>query len=472
MAPANLEGSVAEVAARLRLWCSRPDSGLARVEWDSAYSRAEVVKRLRESDVPLAEIDLPAGGVPHEIVSGLLDQLAGLSGQVISITGIEWAFPKGGKRLDTLQALSFRRETLAALPLHQIWWVPSNMTGDFVLGVPDLNSWFRLRLHLVEMPERVRDVARLAGGGTVSVDEARSLARRFWERVDKARAQGVAEERIWAALAEPAVDGLLSAGLSHEADEILARFSEGLGLLVRRVEELRELRGPEDPEVLELSSRLAHIVLLRGDFAGARALEESVLASRMRVLGEKAPDTLSAMNNLAATLYAQGDMAGARRLEEQVLEARRRMLGEEHPDTLTSMDNLAATLYSQGDLAGAWRLDERVLEARRRVLGEEHPDTLTSMNNLAGTLSIRGDLSGAQLLQAQVLGIQRRVLGAEHPNTLTSMNNLARMLRDQGDLPGARQLMEQMVPASTRVLGLEHSQTIDAAKFLAALNLA
>jgi Tetratricopeptide repeat len=40
--------------------------------------------------------------------------------------------------------------------------------------------------------------------------------------------------------------------------------------------------------------------------------------------------------------YEQGDYAGARQLQEQVLAGRRRLLSEEHPDTLGAMDNLAA----------------------------------------------------------------------------------------------------------------------------------
>jgi hypothetical protein len=47
------------------------------------------------------------------------------------------------------------------------------------------------------------------------------------------------------------------------------------------------------------------------------------------------------MSNLALTLYSQGDRSRARKLEEQVLETRCRLLGEEHPDTLTAKKNLA-----------------------------------------------------------------------------------------------------------------------------------
>ena len=89
------------------------------------------------------------------------------------------------------------------------------------------------------------------------------------------------------------------------------------------------------------------------------------------------------MSNLAATLYLQGDRSRARKLQEQVLATRLRLLGEEHASSLWAKSNLARTLYSQGDRSGARKLDEQVLATRRRLLGEEHPDTSMAKNNLA-----------------------------------------------------------------------------------------
>ena len=220
-------GSIQEVTERLKSWCIRHDRGLARVEWDSAYARQEVVDRLKRSldgsGISLVEIGLPPGEAGDETAAGLIKALRSVSGAVVSITGIEWAFPEDGTKLDTLISLSFQRETLASLPVRQIWWVPSTLTERFVLGVPDLDSWFRLRLHLTEVPPRPVDTPREgpdAERKTVSVAEARSIARRFWDRLDAARAQNIPEEQIWAKLAQPAVNALLSAGLELEARAI------------------------------------------------------------------------------------------------------------------------------------------------------------------------------------------------------------------------------------------------------------
>jgi Tetratricopeptide repeat len=178
----------------------------------------------------------------------------------------------------------------------------------------------------------------------------------------------------------------------------------------------------------------------RGDYAGARKLQERVLEALGRLLGKEHPDTLTAMNNLAGTLKAQGDLAGARKFQEQVLEASVRLLDKEHPYTLTAMNNLAGTLKAQGDLAGARELEEQVLEAWGRLLGKEHPDTLAAMHNLAETLDAQGDLVGARRFQEQVLEAWGRLPGKEYPRTLRAMHNLAQTLYAQGDLAGARKL--------------------------------
>jgi tetratricopeptide (TPR) repeat protein len=466
-------GSIQEVTERLKSWCIQHDRGLARVEWDSAYARQEVVNRLKDSlgglGIGLAEISLPPGQEAYETVARLIEKLRSRTGRVVSITDIEWAFPERGSRLDTLVALSFQRETLASLPVRQIWWIPSTLTEQFVLGVPDLDSWFRLRLHLTEAPLQPAALRESAGTErkTVSVKEARSVARRFWERLETARAQNIPEERIWSELAEPAVDALQSAGLAFEAEAILARVSVVREALERKLEELRQTRGPEDPEVLTLTGRVARLLRGQGDLAAARQLQERVLEASTRALGEEHRDTLSSMHDLALTLGEQGDHAGARRLQERVLEVRTRVLGEEHPDTLASVNNLALTLWAQGDHVEARQLHERGREVRTRVLGEEHPDTLTSMNNLASILGAQGDYAGARRLQERVLEARTRILGEEHPDTLTSMNNLGGTLLEQGDHAGARRLEERVLEMITRVLGEEHPKTLASMQNLA-----
>jgi tetratricopeptide (TPR) repeat protein len=458
-------GSIQEITERLKSWCIHHERGLARAEWDSAYARQLVVDRLKVSldgsGIPLVEIELPPNEPAGKTVRTLLETLQSVSGSVASITGIEWAFPEHGTRLDTLVGLSFQRETLASLAVRQIWWVPSHLAERFVLGVPDLDSWFQLRLHLTEVLPRPVDTPEVPGPDrkTVSVTEARGMARRFWERLEPALARNLPPERIWE-LGQPAVDALLAAGLLPEAQEILLRMPDFREMLARQIRDLRSAKGPEDLGVISLSRGLARALIDRGEPNTARQLQEDVVRTATRILGQDHPTTLGLIADLAETLWMQGDLAGSHRLGEQVMALAVRALGEDHPATLTSMNNLASTLRAQGDLAGARRLQERVLEARERMLGPDHPDTLTAMNNLALTLWSQGDLGGAERLQDRALQMSKRVLGEQHPGTLGAMNNLAEMLRERGDLSGARRLHERVLEANRQVLGEDHPGTL------------
>ena len=139
-----------------------------------------------------------------------MERLESCKDGVASIAGIEMAYAADGKWLDTLAALTFRRESLAALPVLQIWWIPSHFTEQLVLGTPDLDSWFQVRLELSEkLPQTQAPVVEgFAAGPTVSVEEARGLTRRFWDRYPQACKQGFRLEQIWADLAAPAVVAL------------------------------------------------------------------------------------------------------------------------------------------------------------------------------------------------------------------------------------------------------------------------
>ena len=78
------------------------------------------------------------------------------------------------------------------------------------------------------------------------------------------------------------------------------------------------------------------------------------------------------MNNLARTLRAQGDHAGARTIQEEVLAIRCRVLGAEHPDTLISMNNLASTLNGlRAIMSARGTIQEEVLAVMPPGAGSE-----------------------------------------------------------------------------------------------------
>ena len=99
------------------------------------------------------------------------------------------------------------------------------------------------------------------------------------------------------------------------------------------------------------------------------------MSGRRALFGDADLETLCAVNNLAGTLAAQGDFAGARELLASVLATTCREYGEQHPDSLTTMSNLAAILWQEGDRAEAYALQQQVVEMHSRLQGEDDPAT-------------------------------------------------------------------------------------------------
>lgn len=154
---APMSGSIADVAARLALWGRRAPKGLARVEFVSDFSRQEVVSQLRTTlpqHIPVHEIELPFQQPAIEAVRFLRERLRELRLGVVSVTGFATAFSENTPPTDALRVLNFHRENLAQFPMCQIWWMTHPFAENFLRSVPDLDSWFMLRLKLSEIPER------------------------------------------------------------------------------------------------------------------------------------------------------------------------------------------------------------------------------------------------------------------------------------------------------------------------------
>ncbi len=146
-------GTISHTAARLLLWGQRPSRGLARVEFYDEFSRQQVVRelenKLQEQGIIFHKIVLPRWEKPSFVLNFLLTQLAELESGVVSITGFETAF-SDAFLVDALQLINFNRENLARFNLRQIWWMNHDFTNKVIRYMPDLNSWFFLRLFLTE----------------------------------------------------------------------------------------------------------------------------------------------------------------------------------------------------------------------------------------------------------------------------------------------------------------------------------
>ncbi|HHP7244585.1 MAG TPA: tetratricopeptide repeat protein [Elainellaceae cyanobacterium] len=150
----RVDGSVSDVHARLLLWCRRRRRGLARVEFSSEFARQRVVKQLHQDlkqlDIPVHILELPKWSPPAEVLQYLLESLDILEPGVVSISGFATAFDRDIPLTDALRIINFNRENLVKPHLSQIWWMTRGFTDKALHAMPDLNSWFTLRLFLTE----------------------------------------------------------------------------------------------------------------------------------------------------------------------------------------------------------------------------------------------------------------------------------------------------------------------------------
>lgn len=225
---APLTGSIADVVARLALWGRRAPKGLARVEFVSDFSRQEVVSELRAAllqHIPFHEIELPFQEPAVKVVRFLRERLRELPPGVVSITGFATAFPASFPLQDALDVLNFSRERLADFPLCQIWWMPPFFTHLFLHAVPDLNSWFMIRLKLSEVPERkiarvepTKDVAK--GVLNQALRQSNHLAARAIESLqrDPVIVEEYLEQANWS------VNLLTTLGAKEEASSLASKL--------------------------------------------------------------------------------------------------------------------------------------------------------------------------------------------------------------------------------------------------------
>ena len=497
-----VEGTIADTHARLLLWCRREPKGLARVEFSSEFARQQVVSQLRSSlqalDLPVHEITLPLWEQPETILHFLLEQLNQPETGVVSINGFATAFDPKVPQVDALRVINYNREALAKSSLRQVWWMTRSFTDMAIHAMPDLNSWFTLRLFLTEdvVLDQQLQIPIFAEKTPANVDDARRRAKNLMERFEQAQAAGMPSAELLTTYGLPAIQALSNAGAEKEAQSLATRLdifpiqenapdvASGLtnvgllysaqghyfkaeSLFTQALELRQQVLGKEHLDVANSLNKLASLYHSQGRYSEAEPLFVEVLELKKRLLGEAHLDVVTSVNNLAALYYSQGRYGEAEPLYVQVLELRKRLLGEEHLDIAGSLYNLALLYESQGRYSEAEPLLLQALELYKRLLGEDHPSVAASLNSLAGLYTSQGRHSEAEPLYLQALALRKRLLGEEHPDVAASLNNLAILYNAQGRYSEAESCYVKALELNQRLLGQEHPDVAISANNLA-----
>lgn len=467
---------------RLLYWISPTGYGFARVEFKLPLTQREAWSRLKSRLEPIlaergmttSEVIFPTPINPARLAVQLRDQLQAAPPGVISVPwSLSW-FPNEAALAETLGHLNFLRDGLALPHLHQIWWMETAFADRFIPSIPDLESWFTLRLELEDLPLPKTGIIWQDSSEAPEVDprQARKTAQMLAERARNALRKGDSPERVWNELLAPARKLLLEATLPAEVDELAKEFPSFLALLLDEGDLLgarqkaeqdfanaEETYGKIASETAAASNNFATVLTAQGDLPRAHAFAENALAISENVFGPKHPSVALSAATLAHILQAQGDLAQARSLTERALAIADAHFGPQHPTVANIASNLAQILQDQGDLSQARALTERALAIDEANFGPQHPKVAIRASNLASIAYAQAELSLAGELSERALKINEANFGPNHPQVAVYANNFAQILQAQGDLPQARTLAERALSIALTTFGPENPTT-------------
>ena len=485
-------GSINDIASRLILWSNRAPKGFARVEFDSEFARKQVVNILRfeltEKDIPFYEIELPLYLSASELVRDLIEQLSALESGVVSLNGFATAFSDEVSLEDALQVFNFNRENLARPSLRQIWWMPSSFAERFVRAVPDLNSWFLVRLHLTEMvlsptEDRLPAVQVQPVRVTTNLEDARKRAKYLADRFGKAVEAEVSARELRQNFINPAITALREAGAEKEGQALSSTLN-------KRTAEIRDVFNKFSPGRKDLRDKSLKMELEKGVLeevekanpAAAELLRFCAFlypdAIPEELITEGAPELGPVLGSLAVDPLE---------LHQAIDEILKHSLLRRDPTAHTFAVHrlVQATLKAQMDTSTQHLWEERVIRAVNRAFPDdvefvewsrcerllpqaqvcaaliEHsdlkfPEAARLLNQAGEYLYVRGHFREVEPFFQRSLEIRKAVLGEGHPDVAQSLGNLAVLYETQHQYAQAEPLYERALAIREKVFGREH----------------
>jgi tetratricopeptide (TPR) repeat protein len=207
---------------------------------------------------------------------------------------------------------------------------------------------------------------------------------------------------------------------------ISSDLSTCLALTERFIKQWSADSGPDSPDVLDAQRHRANALRWLGRYPESLEITEAALAGANAALGERDPLTLALRNSLGADLRARGDFRGARTLDEGTRELVDEVYGPDDPQTVRLLSSLALDLGLNSAYPQARDLYREVYRLMSRPdVGMAGIDLLSAWHGLAWTVRMCGDYTEARDVSedARDFGVER--FGPEHLQTLRSANGYA-----------------------------------------------
>jgi tetratricopeptide (TPR) repeat protein len=250
---------------------------------------------------------------------------------------------------------------------------------------------------------------------------------------------------------------LLRAGQSLDEAHLTAPAVAHWGELAVAAE---RILGPQHPDTLLVSRRLAAAHLAAGRPAEAAVTFRQVLAVSTRSLGRDHPEAVAAQVGLGRALTACEQPGDAVTVLREAAVACERLHGASHPDTLAARDEFAAACQAAKRFGEAIASYRSTLADRERTAGPDHRDTITTRQRLADAYLADGQVKLAVTEYKRAVSDRERTAGPDHPDSIEARTSLAAAYYQAGRMTSALQLFEQAGDDSERLFGTDHPDTL------------
>jgi serine/threonine protein kinase/Flp pilus assembly protein TadD len=203
----------------------------------------------------------------------------------------------------------------------------------------------------------------------------------------------------------------------------------------------RRVLGPDHQDTAQSMVGLGELLLLRGNFEEARALDSEAVAIYRRARAGGGVDAkwfAIALSDLGMAQMRLGDAAGAEASYREALEVAANFNVPERVLVALLYSNVGAARREQGDLDGAASYLEKSLEQYRRLPGGPRFELGGALVNLAGVLTLKGDFDRAEPLAREAFEVFRNTVGDKNQYTARPPVTLAEIYYGRGDYGRAK----------------------------------
>ncbi|WP_430386169.1 tetratricopeptide repeat protein [Blastomonas fulva] len=252
----------------------------------------------------------------------------------------------------------------------------------------------------------------------------------------------------------------------------LGRYAEAEALYEQSSPVLAGLLGSEHQEVLALRNNLALVHIYQGRFVEAEANLLETQAIALERYGRRHPTWQGAAANLALLLVQQRRFAEAEAVYEAALAELTEVLGPDHASVLQTRANIADMKLQQRDFAATEQILESVLELGSKQSSGQSQLLTIARTNLGIAQLLLGKSAQAEANLRQVVDLPFETLPRDHPIRFAAQSRLALVHVNRDEFATADAIYTDLAQNQIATFGLPHPNSLDTLSILVRARIA